>query len=467
MNLIRRSMIFAIVSLLLPLGIGGATPAQSAGPQVVDGESGIVAVKVPANQKGAYPLYGLKAAALVYVEPVERGFTRHMALYGTDKVPAKVGPVRSLRETDFYLLDQFGKVRVYASGHTLSRKVMLDLLDETTHVLRIADDGAQEIYNGTNCVSPFCHFLAGNSVPGRGTGLSEANSKIIEDAGLMIGDLPAAVKGKGKPVRSVTVSFKKIPYSDMIPRKITWEPSKKMWLYEASGRADTKDLVNSKWVSGKTRSATAIIQFTTAKNAGNSYVCRVFPLGGPVSVPYANTVGSGKGLLLRDGKVFDITWSRSDRFKTTSYKLSNGSKVRVSGQPWIFVVPTNLTSTSITYASGSKQILKPQTATPKWTFSTTVLKERKACEAPVRIEVVKTKGKASIKVKTNFDNLSYVPLKGAKLSIKIAGKGTISKTTSASTGELVITGDPAKITSITFAGQVIAKQTYAQAAWRK
>jgi Protein of unknown function (DUF3048) N-terminal domain/Protein of unknown function (DUF3048) C-terminal domain len=459
-------MVIATASLVL-VGLVSANPAQSAGPAVVDGESGIVAVKVPANQKGAYPLYGLKAAAMVYVEPVERGFTRHIALYGTDKVPLKVGPVRSLRETDFYLLDQFGKVRVYASGHTLSRKVMLDLLDETSHVLRIADDGAQEIYNGTKCVSPFCHFLDGASVPGRNTGLSAKNSTILTEAGLITGALPKAVVAKGKSVRSVTVSFKKIPYSDMIPRKITWEPSKKQWLYEASGRADTKDLVNGKWMTGKTRSATAIIQFTTAKNAGNSYVCRPFPLGGPVSVPYANTVGSGKGLLLRDGKVFDITWSRSDRFKTTSFKLSNGSKVRVAGQPWVFVVPTNITSTSITYASGSKQILKPKTATPKWTFSTTVLKERKACEAPVQIEVVKGAGKATIRVKTNFDSLGYVALKGAKLSVKISGKGTVSKSTSTKSGELVISGDPTKITSVTFVEQVIAKQTYAEKSWRK
>ncbi len=463
----QRFAVAAATASFLLVGLGVASPAQSAGPQVVPGESGIVAIKVPANQKGAYPLYGLKSAALVYVEPVERGFTRHIAMYGTDKVPAKVGPIRSLRETDFYLLDQFGKVRVYASGHTLSRKVMLDLLADTDHVLRIADDGAQEIYNGTKCVSPFCHFLNGNSVPGRGTGLSESNLNIIKAAGLLVGDLPAAVKSKGKPVRSVTVNFKKIPYSEYIPRQIIWEPSKKLWLYEASGRADTKDLVNGKWVTSKTRSATAIIQFTTAKNAGNSYVCRSFPLGGPVSVPYANTVGAGKGLLLRDGKVFDITWSRSDRSKTTSYKLSNGSKVRVSGQPWIFVVPTNITSTSITYASGNRQILKPQTSSPKWTFSTTVLKERKACEAPVKIEVVKSGSKATIRVKTNFDTLGFVSLKGAKVSVKIWGKGTVAKSTSTKTGDLVITGDPSKITSVTFEGQVVSKQTYAPAAWRK
>ncbi|MEY4000215.1 MAG: hypothetical protein RLZZ626_570, partial [Actinomycetota bacterium] len=95
MRKLTRSAVVAVLASLVLAVVGVGSPAQSAGPQVVDGESGIVAVKVPANQKGAYPLYGLKSASLVYVEPVERGFTRHIALYGTDKVPAKVGPVRS------------------------------------------------------------------------------------------------------------------------------------------------------------------------------------------------------------------------------------------------------------------------------------------------------------------------------------------------------------------------------------
>lgn len=466
MTKLARTLAAIVTGFSLVVGLGMANPATAA-PAVVDGESGVVAVKIPANQKGAYPLYGLKAATMVYVEPVERGFTRHIALYGTDKVPLKVGPIRSLRETDFHLLDQFGKVRIYASGHTLSRKIMLDLLASTEHVMRIADDGAEEIYNSTKCTPPFCHFLKGSSVPGRSTGLSASNQEILGDAGLLVGAIPAAVKPKGKAIRSLTINFKKIPFSDMIPRKITWEPSKRMWLYEASGRSDTKDLINGKWVTAKSRSATAIIQFTTAKNAGNSYVCRIMPDGGPVSVPYANTVGSGAGLLLRDGKVYDITWSRADKSKTTSYKFSNGSKVRVSGQPWVYLVPTNITSTTVVNANGTKQTLKPKTSAPKWTFSTTVLTERKACLAPAKVEVLKGAGKTTIRVRSNFNSLSYASLKSAKVAVRISGKGTVVKTTSPSTGALVISGDPSKVLSVTFAEQSIAKQKYSAASWKK
>ncbi|MEY4639071.1 MAG: hypothetical protein RLY13_69, partial [Actinomycetota bacterium] len=92
----RAVVASALFVALVASGLGLVSPATalpsspksfSTSPDVVPGESGVVAVKVPAHQKGAYPLKGLKAAALIYVAPVERGFTRHIALYGTDKVP--------------------------------------------------------------------------------------------------------------------------------------------------------------------------------------------------------------------------------------------------------------------------------------------------------------------------------------------------------------------------------------------
>ncbi len=465
-NRIRRSITVAVVAAALVAGVATASPAVSA-PSVVSGESGVVAVKVPANQKGAYPLYGLKAAAMVYVEPVERGFTRHIALYGTDKVPAKVGPVRSIRETDFNVLDAFGKVRLYASGHTESRKIMDDFLASTKHVLRTSDDGAEEIFVIKKCVEPFCHFLKGTSVPGRNTGLSMSNKDILKKAGLVAGTIPARVINTGKAIRWLSIEYKKTPFSTMIPRSIAWDAKKKVWIYSASGRNASIDVVNGKTVSGTTSSPTAIIQFSSAKNAGSAFACRSMPDGGPDAVPYTNSVGKGSGLLMRSGKIFNITWSRTSSTSPTSYKFSNGSSVKTLGQPWVFLVPTNLTKSTIRYASGAKSAFVPKAPTPRWSFSTTVLKERKACEAPVKITVTKNKTKKTtvIKVGTKFDSLSTVNLKGAKVTVKVTGKGYLNKVTSTKTGELVITGDPSKVVSVTFAGQVIKLQHYASAQW--
>lgn len=465
---LKRALLAAVSAVAVIAASFTASPASSA-PSVVPGESGVVAVKVPANQRGAYPLYGLKAAAVIYVEPVERGFTRHIALYATDKVPAKVGPVRSLRETDFNVLDQFGKVRVYASGHTMSRDIMKNFLATTTHVIRTSDDGAEEIFKSKKCADPFCNFLKGTSVPGRNTGLSATNTEILTAAGLHKGTVPKAVLKSAKSIRSVTIQYKKTPFSQLIPRTITWSASKKMWIYAASGRSSTIDVVNGKTVSGNTSSKTAIIQFSSAKNAGNAFICRSMPNGGPDAVPYTNSVGTGKGLLLRDGKVFNISWSRSTSTKPISYKFSNGSQVKIAGQPWVFLVPANLTKTTVKYANGVKKLVLPKSPNPRWSFSTSVLKERKSCDAAVSISVAKnTKKKLTvIKVRTKFDSLSWTNVRGAKVTVKISGKGYVVKKSSTKTGEITISGDPAKILQVTFESQVVSKQHYAGKIWNK
>lgn len=474
----RLSRVLLSSSLVLTMvGLGLASPAAavssapknfSTSPDVVPGESGVVAVKVPAHQKGAYPLKGLKAAALIYVAPVERGFTRHLALYGTDKVPAVVGPVRSLRETDFPVLDQFGKVRVYASGRSLERDIMLDLLSRTKHILRVnSNEDIREMYFAPGCVDPFCDFLKGTKIAGRGTGLSMSNANILKEAGLSTGAVPVAVKSTGKSIRSMKIIYRKTPYNDPIPRTITWSASKKVWIYEATGRSATIDVVGGKSVAGQTSSATAIIQFTTAKNAGSAFTCRIMPDGGPDSVPYTNSVGKGSGFLLRDGKVYNITWSRNSATATTSYKFSNGSKVKVVGQPWIFLVPTNLSTSTITYANGSKIAVGSKPSTPKWSFSTSVLKERKSCEAPTSITVAKTSATTTtIKVTSNFDTLKYVPVKGLKVKVKISGKGYVTLTTSAA-GTVTVKAASSKVTSATIAKQTVSGQKYAYKIWKK
>ncbi len=474
-NKFRAFVASAVALVLMGSTISLVSPAQASNvvsfrtsADVVPGESGVVAVKIPAHQKGAYPLKGLKAASIVYVEPVERGFTRHIAIYGTDKVPTTVGPVRSLRETDFAILDQFGIARVYASGRSLERKIMLDLLSSTKHVLRINSfNNLPEMFSPKGCVDPFCDFLRGTKIPGRNTGLSASTTTILKEAGLVKGTIPAKVKKTGKSISTLTIQYKKTPFSQLIPRTITWSAKKKMWIYAASGRNATIDMVNGKSVKGVTASATAVIQFTSAKNAGNAFTCRAMPLGGPDSVPYTNSVGSGKGLLLRDGKMYNITWSRKTSAATTSYKFANGSKVKVAGQPWVYLVPTNLTKTTVKYTSGRKATILPKASTPRWSFSTSVLKERKLCEAPSRITVSKVSTtKSVVKVKSNFNSLKLTAVKGIKVKVRISGKGYKYYRTD-KYGAVTVKYPLKKILSVTIAKQTVSGQHYAAKAWTK
>ncbi|MBK6440609.1 MAG: DUF3048 domain-containing protein [Actinomycetales bacterium] len=78
------------------------------------GGAPVLAVKVD-NTARARPRVGLDAADVVYVEPVEAGLTRLMAIFVSTK-PAQVGPIRSARESDAALLANYGRVAFAYSG---------------------------------------------------------------------------------------------------------------------------------------------------------------------------------------------------------------------------------------------------------------------------------------------------------------------------------------------------------------
>jgi hypothetical protein len=52
--------------------------------------------------------------------------------------------------------------------------------------------------------------------------------------------------------------------------------------------------------------------------------------------PYSSTIGTGKAYVLRDGKFFTTTWSRSVESEGTIFSLPNGDIMNFdSGQIWI------------------------------------------------------------------------------------------------------------------------------------
>ena len=74
----------------------------------------MIAVKVE-NIDAARPQVGLNQADIVFVEEVEGGQTRLIAVYHS-RFPGRLGPVRSARSTDVQLLPLFGKPGLVYSG---------------------------------------------------------------------------------------------------------------------------------------------------------------------------------------------------------------------------------------------------------------------------------------------------------------------------------------------------------------
>ncbi|HEX8303410.1 MAG TPA: DUF3048 domain-containing protein [Jatrophihabitans sp.] len=73
----------------------------------------VLGVKIDDTANGR-PAVGLDKADVVYIEEVEGGLTRMLAVFGTSK--PVVEPVRSVRASDAELLVQYGRISLVASG---------------------------------------------------------------------------------------------------------------------------------------------------------------------------------------------------------------------------------------------------------------------------------------------------------------------------------------------------------------
>ncbi|MEU1007736.1 DUF3048 domain-containing protein [Streptomyces sp. NPDC005890] len=117
---------------------GTATPSRSAA------AGSPLAVKID-NVGAARPQTGLGAADVVYVEQVEGGLSRLLAVYAT-RLPQTVGPVRSARESDLELLRQFTMPTLAYSG---AQRALLPLIDRAPLRPRSPDEAPDAYYRGT------------------------------------------------------------------------------------------------------------------------------------------------------------------------------------------------------------------------------------------------------------------------------------------------------------------------------
>ncbi|MCX2183668.1 DUF3048 domain-containing protein [Streptomyces sp. SKN60] len=263
----------------------------------------VLAVKID-NVPPARPHTGLTAADLVYVEQVESGQTRLMAVYSA-RTPELVGPVRSARESDLALLRQFGRpVLAYSGAQSaltpLLKAAPLHLVSEGTTPGAFLRDPARS--------APHNLYLR----PARALAAAP-DATHAKDIGFRFGAAPQG----GEPVNSRTVSFPAVRYT------FTWAPAAKAWHVAMDGRAD-----------GPLAPATVVVQHITVRSS------RFHDFLGAVS-PYSVTTGSGTAEVLRDGRAYPARWSRPDADRGTAFTTPAGAPLNFApGQVWVLLTGT-------------------------------------------------------------------------------------------------------------------------------
>jgi hypothetical protein len=262
----------------------------------------VLAVKFD-NIVFARPHTGLSHADIVYVLPVEGGLSRFMAIFSS-AYPPVIGPVRSAREDDLQMLRQFGRPAFAYSGATAA---LLPYIHQTARIVDLYAGIAGGYYRDNRRIAPYNLYARTRQLVKQAPRATRAH-----DIGFRFGPPPRG----GKITRSASVSYPAASF------RFTWSAAKRRWLVSMDGTpAMTTD-------SGRLAPATVVIQYTTVRTS------RFLEYGKPP--PYAESVGSGTALVLRDGRAWTTHWSRPTAEGGTTFRTAYGQRMTFAlGQVWI------------------------------------------------------------------------------------------------------------------------------------
>ncbi|MDP9118421.1 MAG: DUF3048 domain-containing protein [Actinomycetota bacterium] len=275
----------------------------------------VVAVKIDDTANGR-PQVNINLADIVYIEQVEGGLTRLVAVYDTS-LPV-VEAVRSTRANDPELLGQYGPIAYVASGGAPNP---LAVLDNSALKSSINDRGGPGFARDPNREVPYNLTANLSAVAGA---LKTPKAKDIGlqwGAGVNLSALPVA-RTLRTVVGSTAVRFD--------------------WVAPLGKYVRVIDGVLQRTAAG-TPIATpnVIVQF-----------CAVTPYPQDTDVngnpsQFTHSIGSGRAVIFRGGHLIDGTWSRASLTAPTLFKSKSGTVTTLApGGAWVVLVATGTLLTS-------------------------------------------------------------------------------------------------------------------------
>ena len=309
--------------VLLPVGCGaGQVPVPQAPPSAVStapppplspltglasgATAPVFAVKID-NTAKARPWDGVESADIVYVEPVEGGLTRLLAVFAS-VVPPSVGPVRSARDSDIGILGAYGRPALVYSG---AAPPVVDAIVRAPLVSTVPRDvpGASRRDAGRAAPTNLYADLAAlrTAVP---------QAAPARDIGLRFGPPPTG--GAPAPERTVRIGSTSIG--------VTWSPESSAWSLASGGEPLVFGPSNAPM-----RADTVLVQRI------RTVPSPIRDAAGSVS-PVAVTVGEGAAEVLRDGRSFPARWSRPTGDAPTRLTGPDGRDVPLTpGRTWVLL----------------------------------------------------------------------------------------------------------------------------------
>ncbi len=282
-------------------GPGGKVPERPA-----------LAVKIGNEPEGARPQSGLNEADIVYDTPAEGGIMRYVAIYQCHSA-SSIGPTRSVRWVDWHILQAFGHpILAFAGGITPDVNVVDGLKWlQPADLLAGAQGAAVRI---TSRIPPDNLYTS-----------THALWTMFKSTSLPapVFSYSASLPALATPASALSINFSQ--GTDVVWK---WDGRAGDWLHTYGGAQDVDALTNQPVTT--TNIVVQIVHYTFGPYAESP--------GGTGDVE-SQTVGSGKGYVLRDGKSIKVTWHRSTLSSPTTFTDAEGQAVALApGRTWVELV---------------------------------------------------------------------------------------------------------------------------------
>lgn len=272
----------------------------------------VVAVVIE-NHPDARPQSGLGSAGVVYEANAEGGITRFLALF-LDTIPATIGPVRSLRT---YFLDwglEFHAPVAHAGGNADALDLVAPLHLKDLNALTSAASG---FYRTTDRVAPHNLYTSDAKLKGLLTRFGYTGAADFTPSPRKA-DTPPSAAPHPKIHIDYSYSGYQVDYA-----------------YDAAANDYARSMAGAAHIdpaTGKQIHVKNVVVQMMPTTYGKTRM-------GEETV-IMQTVGQGKGWVLRDGDAIAITWKKTDRASRTQLLDSTGKEVALNaGNTWYAVVP--------------------------------------------------------------------------------------------------------------------------------
>ncbi len=270
------------------------------------------------NSPEARPQTGISSADVVYESVTEGGITRFNCIFQST-VPKTVGPVRSARLSDLWVVPQYHALFFFSGASSTVngavKRAKLPNLSEDAGV-------SYPYYRSTSARAPHNLFLDTKK------GYVEAAKRGMP----VTSDPPAKLQYAPSKAATPTITSVAIPFSDANHVTWTYDAKSKKYLRANDGRKHL-DAQTGKQVAAKN----VVVMWAKYTPKSRDKVG---------STTYDITLGGqGRVSVFRDGQRLDGTWS-AERTDPPRFKATDGSPIKLApGNTWFQVIPLNVNIT--------------------------------------------------------------------------------------------------------------------------